>query len=92
MDHIFIGTLRDIVVNFADSAGNPVDPDTVTAEIKLPDDTVVQLAVIKEEVGQYSAAFTPTLNGLHRWRFDGDSAAPVTIEDSFMAQSMFVEP
>jgi len=90
---VFLGTSIQLVANFTDVDGNPVDPiGGVTGVVLDPAENDTDLVVTREQIGQYSAPFTPELNGLHQWRFAGTSPTPAAVEDSFIAQSAFVNP
>jgi hypothetical protein len=55
--------------------GTPVDPSTVTCKVAKPDGNEATLTAVSTQTGRWTAAFTPTLDGDHFYRFSGSGAA-----------------
>lgn len=92
METYFCGETVELLASFTDENGDPRNPDSVTCTVLLPDGTTETPTVTNTDVGAYSAMFTPTLNGLHQYRFTGE-ADPLesAVESAFMAQTDFME-
>lgn len=93
MKQYIIGTPVEIEANFINvETGQPADPITVTAEIRLPDLMIADLtsSVNRVGVGDYRILFSPTQNGLHQYRVEGDGNLFAANEGAFKAQSTFV--
>ena len=88
-----VGTQLELRVNFTDQDGDPADPNTVTAVIRLPAQTeeVLTPDITHPGIGDYRVLFTPTMNGLYEYRFDGDGAVTAAGEKYFTAQTVFPE-
>lgn len=86
-----VGTLVELAVLFKDEDGQPADPTAVTGEIIPPPGTgdPEALNVVRRGVGDYYALYTPTLNGLHLYRFAGTGDVEAASESAFTAQTMF---
>ena len=91
MKQYIVGTEVTLEGKFYDEEGGLADPDSVSAEIRLPGGTVEDLtsSVSKDAVGIYSVAYTPTTNGLYEYRFSGTGSLIAAGENSFMAQTFF---
>lgn len=84
-----VGTAISLQGVFQDVDGTPVDPTGVTGKVRLPDGTTQNLTVTKKAIGIYTAPFTPTLNGLHEYRFAGTGTFVAAGESNFLAQTVF---
>jgi hypothetical protein len=89
MKQYIVETEVSLSAMFKDASGNLVDPTDVTGEIILPDQTVVALAPVRMSLGVYRALFTPTLNGLHQYKFQGTGVVVAAVEGRFTAQTSF---
>ena len=91
MNQYIVGTLVTMTVTFRDANGSLVDPTTVTAEIRLPDQTVVDLTsgIAHPSTGVYSANYLTSQNGLHQYRFNGAGTVKAAQEGAFTAQTSF---
>lgn len=89
MNQYIAGTNIVLTVNFKSAAGVLTDPTTVTAEVRLPDGTIAALTVAKTAVGIYTANYTPLVNGLFAYRFEGAGALVAAAEGAFVAQTTF---
>lgn len=91
MNQYIVGTLVEIDATFTDQFGTLMDPTDVTAQVRLPDGTVVVLTnqVSHVGLGVYKVAYTPEINGLYAYRFAGDGAVIAANEGEFMAQTTF---
>ncbi len=66
--------------------GSPIDPTTVTAKIKLPDGTIVDLtsSIVRPGVGEYYVDYLPTTLGTYQYEFIGTGAAQVAAQNKFL--------
>ena len=86
-----VGSVVELRAAFTDQNGTPKDPSTLAAYVLQPDGTQVDLtsAIVHENLGDFYAPFTPTMNGLHEWRFTGAGDIAAAGEGAFMAQLNF---
>ena len=91
MNTYTIGTLVLLESHFTDTNLAPADPDAVTAEVLLPDDSVVDLTptVVRVSIGYFTAEYLPTQEGLHTYRFQGVGAITAADEQNFVTTSAF---
>lgn len=91
MNQYIAGTNIEMDATFRDANGALFDPSVVTAELRLPDGTVVDLSaeVIRRSIGDYYAPYAPTQNGLHVFRFAGAGLINVAGESNFFCQTQF---
>lgn len=83
------GTLVELDSTFTDAANNLVDPTVVTAEIRTPDGSVVQLATVRVSLGLWKATYTPLIPGRYDYRFQGTGAVAAAGEGSIVATTSF---
>lgn len=91
MEQVLCGTTLELSATFRDENGNPVNPDTVTGEIREPgNETPLDLTVTNPATGVYLAQYTPLINGLYQYRFSG-VLGPLSggVENSFYGQTQF---
>lgn len=74
-----IGDRVKLDITFKDDAGIDVDPDAVRLTLAYPDGNVetwgegdVDTPIVHEATGYYSAEFTATMSGRHRFRWDAN--------------------
>lgn len=89
MNQYTVGTNIVLTATFRDATGALADPTAVTATIMLPNGTKAIVAATKTAVGIYTANYTPTVNGLHGYRFEGAGAVVAAAEGAFLAQTTF---
>lgn len=91
MNTYTIGTLVLLESQFTDTDGALADPDIVTAEVLLPDDTTEDLTatVVRVSLGSFTAEYLPTQEGLHTYRFQGSGAITAAEEQNFITTSAF---
>lgn len=68
------------------ATGVPEDPGAVTAEVSLPNGSVVQLEVTRTSAGIYVAPFVPTLPWTHVVRFMGTAPYQFQADTQFTVQ------
>lgn len=91
MNVYIVGTTIELTVSFADEDGNPIDPAGVTGSMMTPDRVTAPLVgIARNSLGNWSAPYTPTQNGLHQYRFVGAGTHASADEQSFIAQTVFV--
>jgi VCBS repeat-containing protein len=78
-----IGDLVTLRVAFVDSAGEPVDPTTVTLTVQDPDGGQTSPSTSSSETGVYTGTVTPDASGVWRYRFTGTGAHVAVEEGSF---------
>lgn len=88
MNEYISGTLLELTCDFTKvSDGSFADPTSVTCKVKgpAPGNVVTDLTsvVVKNDVGQYSAPFTPTVAGIYTQQWIGTGAVPVTVLAKF---------
>lgn len=85
------GNALGLYVDFFDADEAPADPTSVALEVRLPDESISDLTadIQRLSTGQYLCVFTPTLNGLHQYRWAGEGAVIAAIEGNFTAQTSF---
>ena len=90
MEQVLCGTTLELSATFIDELGNLTNPDTVTAEIRLPDGTEADLTVTNPSQGVYVTQYTPLMNGLYQYRFNG-TLGPISggVENEFYGQTQF---
>lgn len=88
-----VGTIVEFEANFRNSLGELANPTEVHAEIRLPDDSIVDLdsVVSNPSVGKYVVPFLVELNGLHQFRVSGEGTIEVADEGYFIGQTVFPE-
>lgn len=93
MKQYTVGQSIQLSATFKDAAGALFDPVAVKAWVRLPDQSVVDLSADIDRQGQgvYFLIFTPTMNGLHAYRFEGDGETDSSNESNFFAQTVFPE-
>lgn len=90
MNSYIVGTRVALVASFTTEDGTLADPTSVTAEIILPDSTIVQLPQpFPQSTGVWETTFLTTVAGLHQFRFAGTGALSAAAEGSFYAQTAF---
>jgi hypothetical protein len=60
------------------------DPGTVAASLKDPSGALTVLTAVRDGVGLYHADFTPTLPGVHYYRFTGVQGLTAAGESAFV--------
>lgn len=68
---IDLGDVVTRTITITDAGNNLVDPDTVTCTITLPDLTTAPANVTRTSLGLYQFSYTPTVTGLHRFKWLG---------------------
>lgn len=91
VNYYLIGNIIRLSSYFVSISNVPVDPDDITLEIKQPDGTVLTYTyaaneIIKVGTGSYYYDFTPTINGIHYYRFSGSGACFAAAEKVFDVQ------
>lgn len=80
------GTLIRLTAYFVNAVTNVyADPTVVTAKIKLPDKTILDLtsSVVKSSVGNYYVDYTPEVVGLFEYEWIGTGAVKVASVNQF---------
>jgi hypothetical protein len=72
-----------------DYSNVPVDPTAVTAKVKKPDGTVVDITstVIKQSTGVYRADYLPVDVGIYEYEFIGTGSVQVPGVKTFEVRS-----
>jgi hypothetical protein len=67
------------------SDGVFVDPTTLVCKIRLPDKSVVDLtgAIVKTDVGKYSATYTALVEGIYTYEWISTGAAEAAVVGQF---------
>lgn len=91
MNQYTVGQSVQLKGTFKDVSGNPFDPAQVKLWVRLPDGTVSDLSssITKVSIGIYTNIFTPALNGLYEYHWEGDGVTDAANECSFTAQTFF---
>ena len=79
-----LGTLVRCTATFS-FGGSNIDPTAVTATLKDPSGVETSPAVVHDATGAYHFDFTPTLPGVHYYRFNGTGTVIVAAENAFVA-------
>lgn len=86
-DYYLIGNVIRLAGNFVDITCAPVDPDTITLEIKQPDGSILTVTypsqIARVSIGAYYFDFKPTLSGIHYYRYIGTGACIAAGESVF---------
>ena len=69
--------------NTVDTAGNAVNPGTVTASITLPDGTSASVTTATTITGTYTASYTPTVPGRFVYAWNATGSYPQAYADVF---------
>ena len=77
-----IGDKVTLQVTFTDSAGDPVDPTTVSCTVRSPNGTLTAPST-QGTAGVYTATVEPTTPGTWYYRFAGTGSYVAAEEDSF---------
>jgi hypothetical protein len=80
------GTLVRLSAVFQQAGAN-VDPGLVVAQLKDPSGTLTALTTLRDGVGLYHADFTPSLAGVHYYRFTGSQGVTVANESAFVVSA-----
>lgn len=92
MNQYIIGGLVTITARFYNTDGALADPTEVTAEVMLPDESLIDLSVEKVSTGLYRTTYAPLALGLFYYRFAGTGEIQAANEGYFYAQSVFPLP
>lgn len=90
-EQFIAGTALGLYVDFFNADAELEDPTDIALEMRLPDESVVDLTddIQRLTIGQYLCVYTPTLNGLHQYRWAGTGAVVAADEGNFLAQTSF---
>ena len=78
------GTLVRMQASFSVVGGSASDPTTVAASVKDPTGALSSPQVVRDGIGAYHADFTPSLPGVHYYRFTGTGGLTVAAEGAFV--------
>jgi nitrogen fixation protein FixH len=79
-------TLINLAVVILDQDSNPVDPTTLTAKVKAPDNSITDISIniVKDGNGNYHAPYFPTLQGIYTYEFVATGSVEVAVVDKFL--------
>lgn len=85
------GTKVTITGTFKDINNALVDPTTVTAQIQLPDNEIIDISdtLVNDSTGVYSVSYTPVLGGGHKYKMEGSGNCEISAYGSFKARNDF---
>ena len=90
MPLINIGDMFRLSANFVDSDNTSTDPNTVTFDMKEPNNTVttytfgVNAPLVKDSTGNYHVDWFIALSGIHAYNYTGFGGANAAEEASFI--------